>query len=302
MLNIVVDTCKRHGLTITRELSLGNICDSVYMTVDANGRQLVLKVGTTDDAIAEVRMNKKGYENMDRCNLTFFRPEIVAYEDESTYAMMLMEYCGEDFFTQVKKVDDPVSQYSKLISGMEDVYRKSLQKGRKGKKMIIAVINKAKEQYENYIYMHLDPSRSEAEKIDRIDYCIDISILKYYCFSNWDFTPEDVYLTPDGVRYSDPHEDILGIPIVDMACFAGVAMAYNLPGAVDGYKIMKEFAINKISFMIGVDKRSASKLFSLGRLLQCLLSARFRIKTDLLKAKVIFAEGKSYLDKIHSKS
>lgn len=298
----IIEVCKRHGLTTVRKLSLGNVCDSVYMVVDTDNRQLVLKMGTESDAITEIRMNKSGYDNMDKCGLEFFRPEIVAYEDKMDYAMLLMEYCGEDFFTHVKKVDNPLSQYVQLTSAMEDVYHKSLQRGHKGKEMVIAVINKAKEQYENHVYMHLDPGRSEAEKIDKIDHCIDTGILKYYCFSNWDFTPEDAYLTSDGVKYSDPHEDILGIPIVDMACFAGVARAYNLPGAVDGYKIMKEFATNKISFMIGVDRHLALKLFFLGRLLQCLLSSRFRIKTDPIKAKAIFAEGKSYLDKIHSKN
>lgn len=188
---------------------------SVYMVVDASGRQLVLKVGATSETISEVRMNKCGYDNMDKCGFSFLRPTIVAYEDEIDYAMILMEYCGEDFFTQIKKAHDPVGLYRDLVSEMDGVYRKSLRMGSDGEKMISFVIDKIKEQYKGYIYKYLDPNRFEARRIDSIAHCINPSIFKYCCFSNWDFTPEDVYLSSCGIKYSDPHENILGIPIVD---------------------------------------------------------------------------------------
>lgn len=83
-----------------------------------------------------------------------------------------------------------------------------------------------------------------------------------------------------------------------MACFSGVAKAYDLPGSAEGYAIIEEFATKEVSSMLHMAEKDAVKIFSLGRILQCFLSSRFRIKNDIAKAKDIFAESKIYLDKI----
>lgn len=82
---------------------------------------------------------------------------------------------------------------------------------------------------------------------------------------------------------------MVGIPIIDMACFSGVCKdAYELPGARAGYNILHRFAASAVSDIISFDHTKAEKLFVFGQALQCALSARFRINSEQAKARVLF--------------
>jgi len=292
--------CQEQGLVIQERFTLGNICEGVYKVINKTGRELVLKVGNTQRSIAEIVKNSIGYRRLQEAGLNWFIPETVYFELEDEFAVILMEYCGEDFLTQIRKSDNPIRLYNNLTFELDKLYRQSKREGEQGRDMVISVIDKAKEQYEKYVCRRLDQKRILGNKLQqKVDLFIaEIDNIKFCCFSNWDFTPEDVYLTPEGVKYSDPHEDVFGIPIIDMACFAGVVKAHNLPEADEGYKIIEKFAINKIPTILCVSQELAYRLFCLGRLLQCFLSIRFRIDTKPEQAKNLFAEAQKYLEKI----
>lgn len=295
---MILKICQRYGLRIQNVLALGNICKNVFKVLDRRQELLVLKIGFTQETIAEIKRNCIGYTKMDDCGLEFFKPKIVSHEETKDYELILMEYCGEDFMTQVKKADNPLNLYIELSLLIENVYRQSLKKGVDGKNMIDLVINKSKEQYEKYICKYFDEKKTLIGKIDRIKSAINFDEIRYYCFSNWDFTPEDTYLTAKGVKYSDPHEDIFGIPIIDLACFSGVALAHDLPASKEGYVAIKEFATKSVAEILSIGEAEANQLFFLGRFLQCLLSARFRIDSDIEQAEYFFLESKISLEKI----
>lgn len=123
--------------------------------------------------------------------------------------------------------------------------------------------------------------------------------MNFSCFASFDFTPEDVFLSTDGLKYVDPKKSLLGIPIIDMACFGGVAKdAFALPGPVEGYDILKNFAINDISSLLKIDKTTAEAIFYLGRALQMALSSRFRLKTEADKSHQFFEKSCGYCRKI----
>ncbi len=153
-------------------------------------------------------------------------------------------------------------------------------------------------QYEKYIYMHLDKERTLAGKLASLKSSIDINKIEFCCFSSWDFVPENTFLMPEGLKYIDPHEDVTGVPIIDMACFAGLIRLYNLPMADKGYAMLQEFALTKIPLILDIPEELACKLFFLGKVLQSFLSTRFRIDSNPKQAQEIFLEGKTYLEKI----
>ena len=304
---ILQKLCRDYGLVIQERLvlepnssgvyaALNN--DGVYRVLDSQGRSLVLKVAITKNSIAEIARNRKGYKKLEECGLKWFIPQILFTKVDENFAVMLMEYCGENFLNQIRKAENPLGFYAYLIDELTKVYTQSKQKGKEGEQMISSVIAMIKELYEGHISAHLDKSRFLAERVARIESCIDLSHLDFCCFSSWDFTPENIFLTPNGLKYIDPHENVLGIPIIDMACFAGLIKVYDLPQSKEGYSMLREFALTKILSILNIPEKLAYKLFFLGRVLQCFLSAKFRVNSNLNQARKIFLEGKMFLEKI----
>jgi len=294
--DIIEEICRKRGLQVIDWFKAGNICDAVCKVQDENSNIFVLKAGSEPRSIAEIRRNYYGYTNIAAAGLSWFVPEIEAASINPESAYILMEYCGDNLVEQSRSEDDPEGLYLQLMGGLLEVYKASLKKGPEGKIAVSTIVDKVIEQYEMHIYMRLDRERTIDKDLMQIRESLEDIDLSSCCFSNWDFTPEDVYLTPSGLKYSDPHEDVFGIPIIDLACFAGVARdAYHLPGSEEGYQLLKDFALLTVSRILSIDSHTAQRLFSLGRFLQCLLSVRFRIETEPEKAKVLFDKSRRYL-------
>ena len=302
MEKIIEDICFRYDLNIQEQFLLGNICKTIFRVINKDSRELVLKVGNTEQTINEIVQNKIGYERLQQQGLQWFIPEILAVEiSENNFAFMLMEYCGPDILTQLKKSSDPICIYNQLITQLEKVYGQSLQQSSNGKEMIEVILDKVVEQYEKYIQKPLDPMNSLSNQLQLLRRSFPVNEIKFCCFSNWDFTPEDTYLLNGGLKYSDPHAEVLGIPIIDMACFAGVLIAYEISSVVEGYNLIQKFAINRIPHILSISKPLACRLFSLGRVLQCFLSARFRMDSNPSQAQKLFCEAKNHLEKVIKK-
>jgi len=100
------------------------------------------------------------------------------------------------------------------------------------------------------------------------------------------------------LRYADPLPNLLGIPVIDLACFAGVARdAYHLPGSRLGYMVLRKLALWEVPKIIGLGSEECARLFFFGRALQCSLSSRFRIEKDFLAAEKFYRKSKFFLGK-----
>jgi len=119
---------------------------------------------------------------------------------------------------------------------------------------------------------------------------------RYATFSSWDFTPENVYLTKSGTRYVDPHTEVIGMPIIDLACFAGTARdAHNLPDSAWGYTLLKSFALIEVANLMQITAAEAEKIFRIGRILQCIMSSIVRVNTDEQHATQLFHQASYHL-------
>lgn len=290
--------CKKYKLSFNEKLELGCNSDVVGIATDEGGVKVVIKAATTENSIAEIKMNSIGYDNLRKCRLGFFIPDVFAYELGDDYAFMIMEYLGPNFLYQSKHAENSLELYLSLMDSLERVYSASLKTGIEGCRAIESLIAKTMDIYEKYVYPNLDKERLIFPSIQNISSSINTSAISFCCFSNWDFTLEDVYLTSEGVKYSDPHAEVLGIPIIDMACFGGLIKLYGLPYSDDGYEEFRKFAINRVAKILHIPAMQAKKIFYLGRLFQCFMSIRFRFEKDSKQADNIFKEAKNVLEKI----
>lgn len=292
------EICEKYDLQLKHKFQLGNVCKSVFRVQDANGNALVVKIGGNHDGIAEIQKNMTGYNKLISMGLDSFIPRIHTCEINAEFALLIMEDCGQDVLTQIKKSQKPSALFDQVLERIEPIYRLSKRPGNDGRTMILDVLKNIKELYNDHLRKKFDPIGHLQENINSLAHVFDELSFPFCCFSNWDFTPDDVYLTASGIKYSDPHEQVTGIPIIDLACFAGVAVAHGLPGSDSAYLRIEAFAKHRVARILEIDENTAQKLFLLGRILQCFLSARFRSDDFPEQSKKLFAEATIHLEKL----
>jgi len=297
---VLEDICLEWDITIDEVLSHGDVCKMVYRATDDQGRKVVLKVGADERTRQEIARNIAGYEAIEKLGLSWFIPQIYVdgMNDPYGYSWITMEDCGDDFLTAIRNCPTPINFYYGLVDQIRRVYCESIEQSLEAKRMLVRVTDKTMEQYLKYIEPNFDQRGELRPALERLRQDILSEGYKYACFSNWDFTPEDVYLADERIKYTDPHEQVMGIPIVDLACFAGVARdAYHLPFSNSGYDIIRDFVMTELITILEIPRLTALKIFRLGRILQCFLSARFRLNSDLQEAKQHFARAQIQLEK-----
>lgn len=278
---------QRYNITFDEQLTLGNVCKSVFRA-RLGQRSIVVKIGINSREKAEITQNQMGYKLMADIGVSSLIPEPLRVIQLEDVLVILMQDCGNDFWHSVQLSGDPIRLYRRLISETEKIYRASLSQTVLGVPGVLnALRDRLIRQYEQYLFPVFGKQRDMVKSLSQVDF--QRYTFKMACFSTFDFTPEDVFLTPKGLKFCDPPSDLIGIPVIDMACFAGVSRdAYVLPGSSIGYILLEHFATNIIPDILGFGRKMAISLFEFGRALQCSLSARFRIKTDFEKASLLY--------------
>jgi hypothetical protein len=204
-----------------------------------------------------------------------------------------MDYLGDNFLEANKKSNNPKKDYKTLCDILSKIYKKSREHNDS-----LEFIKEMKDRMIRYYRDYLIPAGHIKEK--------DLSFIKQYeiktlnseysCFAVFDFTPEDVYILDNKLKYPDPKHSLIGNPIIDLACFAGLARdVYVMKKSDYGYELLKDFALGEVSELLKIDKIKASKIFNFGRALQCSLSSRFRIKKPD-KSKLFANKSLHYLE------
>lgn len=263
------------GIECGETLALGNVCETIYRA-RRGPRKLVVKLGIGERPAAEVRMNLEGSKAFRTIGAGRLLPDPFVYLELDGVPALIMEDCGPDFLHAVTNASEPIALYRRLVNEVHGVYRDTLRADSPR-----AAIERTRDRLVRQCRTHL-PTVVDATLVDRVaQYEFGTFDGARSCFSTFDFTPEDVFLTAAGMKHADPLPEVLGIPVIDLACFAGVARdAYALPGSAEGYEILKEYALQRLPELLGLSPQDARQLFSLGRALQSALSARFRLTVD----------------------
>jgi hypothetical protein len=298
--DIIKIICARHKLEIIKIFNLGDTASLVFQ-VKCNDKLMVLKVALDTMSKKQVKDNYIGYKRMIQMGLSELVPTIYAFSYLPECAYILMDYCGENFIEIAKKASDPLVLYKRLATNLHKIYLTSLCQRSQEQNYINEIFNNIVMNYQKYLRESLDPPGRFDNLIHEV--CSSSSFgqdLRLACFADWNFTPENVYLTETSFKYSDPNKDVIGIPIIDLACFAGVARdAYELPGSHAGYQILVELALKSVPEILQIPNDTAVNIFNASRVLQLFLSARFRIKNNFKKAEILFHKGINYLKQIN---
>ncbi len=277
-------------------LTLGNVVSTVFRA-DRHGESLVVKIGLSERAATEVRMNCAGYEALQRIGASSLVPDPLEYVEFQDIPILIMEDCGPDFWHAVRASKDPAPLYGRLFWAMEPVYAKTRQRGG-GEAYLESLRRRLLRQYQVHL-RGLVPPRPVSRLADADLHDLNPPVL---CFASFDFTPEDVFLTDKGARFADPLNEVIGVPIVDLACFGGVARdAYGLPGSDEGYRDLETLALSALPWLLELSGEQAGRFFALGRALQCAISARFRLNTDPDRAEELAHRSESFLTEFLAK-
>ena len=297
-MSLIKDICRKHSLSVTEVFTAGHVCPAVYKAQDRYGKPVVVKVGNNTATIQEIAKNLEGYKMLKKIGLDCICPNIYFAEVRQESALIVMEYCGKDLHSTLEISLNPETVFHELVSQLKNVYKSSVRT-ESPVKSIQMVLSKILEQYDMYLATVFDRSYQLQSVLDVLPSRINIEAFRLSCFSSWDFTPRNVFLTKNGLKYIDCNDNVMGIPIIDLACFAGVVKdIHSFPGSIDGYDFLANFAVDEIADMLEIDPVQSLRLFYLGRLLQLFLGARFRINTDPILAKKFYENAVEFLKKI----
>jgi pentose-5-phosphate-3-epimerase len=96
--------------------------------------------------------------------LGFFIPEIYAYSDIKEDVYIVIEYCGKDFQSLLKKGASAVQLTKNLLSTMRTVFTTSVEIGDEGQKAVGDVLSMIQELVTNFVAPHFTVSPVMAKK------------------------------------------------------------------------------------------------------------------------------------------
>lgn len=298
-LSMVLKSLKNEqGIALGEQLTLGNVCKSIYRG-EMSGEKVVIKIGITESEQEEIRRNILGYQEMKMIGAQAVIPQSLQRITVLDLPVIIMEDCGLDFWHAVQQSHNPASLYERLAQELLSLYNATKSSAEKAVVSLESIRERLVRQYDQCLFhsfLHDGTDELLVDRFRRED--LGKYLPKHSCFASFDFTPEDVFVSSSGLRYADPLPNLLGIPVIDLACFAGVARdAYHLPGSKFGYVVLRKLALQEVPRIIGLGFEECSHLFFLGKALQCSLSSRFRIEKDFLMAEKFYCKSKFFLRK-----
>jgi len=257
--------------------------------------EFVLKIPTDDHSLVEILNNIRGFDNLRREGLDEMLPEFIGVGKVDKLTYILSTYLGNDFAADSRKAGDGNNLFSILSERIFSIYKKTLKNDSQPDSFINNFKIRLNKNFKQYI---IPAGIVKTRSFDKfIGFDANKYSSKFNCFGGFDFTPEDIYLKDNTVKYPDPKSEIRGNPIIALACFAGVSRdIYCLPGAIEGYELLHRLATTKVADLLELADNQAESIFNLGRALQFSLSSRFRIEKDPGLAEVYAMKGLEYLE------
>lgn len=283
------------GVSLEKRFTTGNSGCFVGKIIDAEGKNLVIKIPVNENSRQEIQENIQGYISLRQQGLQELLPETIRVKSFNSSNYLITTYLGNDFAYRAQNEPHPETLYQELVAQLFPIYKKTLKKNSADTDIFFHFIkNKLKKNFME----HIVPSGivNKEELRDFLDINMYQLVTKKSCFAVFDFTPEDIYLQNGSLKYPDPKQNVRGNPIIDIACFAGVSRdVLNLSGSNDGYRMLQDFALDDVGSLFSLNREQSEKIFNLGRALQCSLSSRFRVGSEPEKARAFAMQSLEYL-------
>ena len=228
-MSLTANLCRAHRLSIRRTYLQGQRCKSVFEVGTCDGRVLILKVGETPLGVEEIRKNCAGYAAIRELGLGRLIPEISSWSVGEREAFILMEHCGNDFVTESRRLSDPEAMYRQLVDLLRDVYQYSIAMRRRGGgRTVLVAKQRIATLYSQQLGPVLDRQGHHAPLIERVQK-VAIEAGPLSCFASWEFAPRNVFLSDGRLKFADPNWVVTGLPIIELAMFAGMAPGFSRP-------------------------------------------------------------------------
>lgn len=290
---------------VKREYSLvsqldGGLNSHVVLARDYNTNELVVvKFGFTQIQRKEIGMNIRAYRLLSHMGLSDHHPVIIDLGETDYYHYMILSYLGDNFEKRIRVSKYPAEEYRIFLEGLLEIYRKSLRlNSGEAQQSVLNIHRMIVEIYNQDIVPLYDETRKLQVQIYLLEHRIMAMKLRYMCFSNWDFTPDDTYIVDRKVMFSDPHDNVYGVPIIELACFSGLLKLIEAPDAESGQKLFEDFALDKVAGMLRITESDSSFIFKLARLFQTFMSIKYRRKSYPLQAQSLFGVSEQILGEL----
>lgn len=291
-----VKTClATYGITTKQQIAPGEMADGMCLATRRNQR-LVIKIGFSELGKHEIRQNLQGYKNLDLIGANSLIPNTLEFYEHDQILFLVMSDCGMSFREMLVSEKQPAKLFQRLIGELLPIYQSTEREAVAALDSLSFTRNFLAEQYRQFLLPEFQEESTD-ELVNRL-LAINLEIFRpaRACFATFDLTPSSVFLCGDGLRFTDPQPLVVGIPIIDLACFAGVCRdSQKLPGSAEGYAQLERYALTDITAIVGLSRDLARKLFVLGRALQCALSSRFSIGRDDNKAREMYFSSLEHL-------
>lgn len=267
------------SVSLTKQLTLGNVVDGVFRGLAGHNREpVVVKFGDTEKGATEIRKNVVGYAEIVEMGIEWLIPDRRDLIILDGAIVLILSDCGDDFYSAVKKHSQPASLYRLLVNQLPKLYKDTLRATE-----VSSGVGRTLQKLLNRAYLVDTPWLVPQDILHLIDqWNVSKLTSKYHSFSTFDFTPEDVFVSENGIKYADPKFPQVGVPIVDLACFSGVALAHELPAAHEEYESFRSLAVGEVADLFSLSHDTASQYFEVGRAIQLGFSSRQRLKEGKL--------------------
>ena len=272
-------------------------CEVLLVSLDGDIAVIKRAKKNNPRAVLEINNNLLGSRNMQIEGLSYLLPEKFKFYQDSMHYGIYMSFLGKDIESKINESDNPESIYSLLLNNLRKIYSQTIYESREAMKESSVYVDSIRglciKNYQEYL---LPKGLVDAKDINDI-LKLRTPVIDRSSFACWDLTPEDLFLVDGVLKYPDPKAVLRGVPIIDLACFAGVCKdSYKTKGSIEAYQTIETFAVEEIAPLLNINKSDAKNLFYLGRILQSSLSSRFAKDVD--KARTNASISKNYLTKI----
>lgn len=272
---MLLDHLRSLGFHSLVQIAGGNVATGVFRATHPQGDQVVVKLAVTEADRQEIMVNVRGYARIRALGGASLLPDRLDVLDVCGSSALVMSDCGKDFRHFVQELQNPIEAYTRLVEQMMRIYQTTLVKASSRD-----VLEHLRSQIQRVLMTAPLQGLVERTDLEAFQACrLDDLLPAYNCFADFNFTPENVFFTDGRLRYIDPSEFVVGIPIIDLACFAGVADVYALPGHVEGASLLQVFATQgALPDLLEMTNAEARRVYTLGRVLQTAHSAKYRIQ------------------------
>lgn len=282
------------GLSSLTHLKGGHTEAVLYKGVDTDGRERVMKIGSTEGVNVEVDDNVFGYNSIRSEGAEAILPEGMLFGDIKGRHYIIMPFLGIDIAARDRVGDISATEYTLFADTLVSIISNTIKEHKSTKSMqagLLAMHTKL-QQWFNQLVHYGAVDQTEADELMSID--ITSLVSNKTSLMIMDLTPDNTFFDGEKVSFIDPwKQDIYrGSFVPSLHQFVTLATEiYGLPQAKAAQDSLHR-SINTIGKQLGLTPHQIHGQAMLGNALQYALSGYVRLESDSAQADNYIQQAK----------